>query len=128
MNYLLDTNIFLWSINDDKKLPNKIRSILNEDEHNYYISIASLWEIIIKISLDKLSLDIPLSEIIQKLRETDSIRILQIKPEHIYQLENLPFCHKDPFDRIIFIQSRFEDMRFLFTDEIFKKYESYYTD
>lgn len=126
MNYLLNTNVFLWSINDDPKLPDAIQQILQNNNNAFYLSIVSLWEMTIKIGLGKLKLDTMLPDLISDLTEMDSIRILSVSEEHIYPLEKLPFFHRDPFDRLLVTQAFLENMTFLYTDEIFKQYEDFF--
>lgn len=85
------------------------------------VSIASLWEIAIKVSVGKLDLAQPLSNIVAKLPEAD-IAILPIEPQHILEVERLAFIHRDPFDRVIIAQAIAENFEVISSDEVFPQY------
>lgn len=122
MKILLDTNTFLWAIADEPKLSKKAGNEFIDGSNSLYISIASIWEIIIKVSINKLKLPKPASVFLMKQISINRIRMLEIKQEHIYHLERLPFHHRDPFDRLIISQSLVEKMPVATADRIFKKY------
>ena len=88
------------------------------------ISIVSLWEIGIKYSLKKLSLQKPLDILFSEIYQTDFMDILELKTEHILKSVELPFYHRDPFDRLLYAQAKAENMSFLYTDKIFDKYNT----
>ena len=93
-----------------------------EDETNIlWISIASLWEIAIKVNIGKLELAEPLREILNKLPEV-GISVLAIDPQHILEVETLELIHRDPFDRIIIAQGIAEDFEIISSDDVFKAY------
>ncbi|WP_260442167.1 type II toxin-antitoxin system VapC family toxin [Microcystis aeruginosa] len=74
MTFLLDTHIFLWFVNDDPRLSNAFKDLI-EDENNFsYLSIASLWEMSIKYNLGKLRLVPSYEEFIEK--EVNESRIV----------------------------------------------------
>ena len=85
------------------------------------VSIASFWEIAIKVSIGKLILSHTLEEIIKKLKD-NKINILQIEASAILHLLNMPFHHKDPFDRLLTAQSFTENLTFLSNELLFDKY------
>lgn len=87
-----------------------------------YLSIASVWEMQIKMQLGKLDLKIPLADMIKMQQQENDLKILNITLEHIYQLQVLPFHHNDPFDRIIMAQSFLENMPIISIDGNFNKY------
>ncbi|OHD56823.1 MAG: hypothetical protein A2Y33_12705 [Spirochaetes bacterium GWF1_51_8] len=122
MNYLLDTNVFLWFIHGDQELPEKFKDLIEDPVNDIYISHASLWEIAIKYSLGKLKLKRPFSDLVPGIIEENSFSVLEIKTSHIVKIAELPYIHKDPFDRIIFAQSFVENIKMLYTDQIFDKY------
>jgi PIN domain nuclease of toxin-antitoxin system len=74
-----------------------------------FLSIASVWEMQIKHQLGKLDLDLPLNTLIDEQCVNNGLQILSIETYHIYALADLPFHHKDPFDRLILIQSKLEN-------------------
>ncbi|MFZ4815032.1 MAG: type II toxin-antitoxin system VapC family toxin [Phototrophicaceae bacterium] len=122
MDYLLDTHTFLWFVNDNDQLSATAREVIEHPDHTIYISIASLWEIAIKVSLGKLKAPLPLSDFIsQQLHEND-ITLLGITVMHLNTVANLPFHHRDPFDRLIVAQAKTEGLSILGVDAIFDAY------
>lgn len=101
-----------------KKAINSIKNI----DNICYISIASIWEMAIKLSLGKLELNLPFEKIAYILSD-NQIGVLPITLNHINKLLNLNFHHRDPFDRIIISQALSEKLTILSKDEEFKKYK-----
>jgi len=123
MNYLIDTNIVIWYLESNEKLPLEIRNIISDDKNSIFISIVSFWEIAIKHSLGRLHLPKPLNEVFAELSDKDYFTILPLNQVHILMMTTLSYIHRDPFDRLIYSQARSENIKFLFTDEIFTRYE-----
>lgn len=121
MDLLLDTHALIWFINGDNQLPNKSIEIIKNIEVRCFVSIASIWEIAIKISLRKLELNGGFDEISKILTRYD-IELLPLTFEHIQKLLELDFHHRDPFDRIIIAQGLVEKMTIITKDENFPKY------
>ena len=124
MKYLLDTNILIWLSQSNPLLPDEFKEIILSPENTSMISIVSLWEIGIKYSLKKLSLQKPLDILFSEIYQTDFMDILELKTEHILKSVELPFYHRDPFDRLLYAQAKAENMSFLYTDKIFDKYNT----
>jgi len=122
MKYLLDTHTLLWIVTNDPRLSKKAKNAYLNSENLICFSIASLWEMAIKISLKKLSIEEPLSEFIQNQIKANDIKFLNIEVPHILALENLAYHHRDPFDRLIIAQSIHEDITILSSDKIFDLY------
>jgi PIN domain nuclease of toxin-antitoxin system len=122
MNLLLDSNILIWFTLTPDRLSAKVTQFIADRENNLFISIASIWEIQIKLQIQKLTLDLPLSTLINDLQENSDIQILGITLSHIYALENLPNEHRDPFDRIMIAQAMVEEMPFVSADKVFDLY------
>jgi PIN domain nuclease of toxin-antitoxin system len=101
MRLLLDTHTVIWFLTNDANLSNSLRSAIKNSNNESYISIASIWEIGIKQSLNKLELSKNLSDLIIDI-ESSSFNILPITTRSILQLTSLHFHHRDPFDRIFF--------------------------
>lgn len=118
MKYLLDTNIFLWWLDDDKKLKPTYRQLIGEKDNVIYISIATAWEISIKHKIGKLHLKTSLQTCFKKY----NFEILQITLDHIFMLHTLPLYHRDPFDRILIAQAKVEKLTVLTADPKFTKY------
>ena len=98
MKLLIDTHIFLWMNGDTAKLSENFKMLSQSGEHDFYLSMASAWEIQIKYQLGKLSLDFHIGELINKNQSESDLQLLPIALPHISYLEKLPPHHKDPFD------------------------------
>ena len=123
MNILLDTHAFLWFVADDLRLSNKARVLIESDESQPFLSIASLWEMAIKISLGKLKLEEPFENFIPQQLALNGIGILNLSLEHTAAISTLPFHHRDPFDRLIIVQARIENMPLVSIDPAFDAYQ-----
>ncbi|TAM98511.1 MAG: type II toxin-antitoxin system VapC family toxin [Chitinophagaceae bacterium] len=121
MKLLLDTHAFIWFISGDKRLAEKAKENIKNAENRCFISIASLWEIAIKVSLKKLKLKSDFNRIIDFLVNNE-IEILPISFEHLQELLSLEFYHRDPFDRIIIAQGLIERLTIVTKDEHFADY------
>jgi PIN domain nuclease of toxin-antitoxin system len=104
MNLILDTHVFLWYLQDDPNLTPAIGNILESTENKLYLSIASLWEIAIKVGIGKLELGYSFDDLQTALGQFD-IEILPIEFPDTSQYLDLPLHHRDPFDRILVSQS-----------------------
>jgi len=122
MEYLLDTHALLWIVTDDKQLSKKVKKIFLDEQNEIFLSIASLWEIAIKVSLNRLELGLSLNEFYIRHVVGNKIRLIDIKVEHLAVLENLEFHHRDPFDRILIAQCLVEKMAIMSKDKIFSNY------
>ena len=121
MEYLLDTHTFLWFIAGSSDLSLKAKSIILNPDHKKFISIASFWEIAIKLRLEKIQLDIPFKEPKdQALR--NGFQILPILFEDTLKLSSLEYHHRDPFDRIIISQALQNEFTIISKDPEFNKY------
>ena len=125
MKLLLDTRAFLWLLNDDyEHLRGKTAKKLFLDENNMlFFSLASVWEMAIKIKLGKLNISQGLADFIPEQLATNSIQLLDIRFEHVLKTMDLPFHHRDPFDRLIIAQTFIEEMTLLSVDSIFAAYD-----
>lgn len=121
MKLLLDTHAFIWFVENDSNLPVSLRTQIEDTENEIYISIASLWEIAIKVSLGKLEMAIDLPSLIQKIEE-NGFNILPIFPEHTVYVASLPFHHRDSFDIILIAQTLTENIKILSKDRFFQDY------
>lgn len=121
MRVLIDTQAFIWFVENDKQLPAKIKKELEDSDNMIIISIASLWEMTIKITLDKLHLGCDIEEMIDKVYR-NGFEILPILPEHIVKLSTLEYFHRDPFDRIIISQGLSENLAIVSSDKVFDDY------
>lgn len=123
MALLLDTHTFIWFINGDSSLPEKVVNKIKNIDNQCYLSIASIWEIAIKLKLNKLSLLADFDRISDFLDE-NQIEVLPITFSHIQSLNQLEFHHRDPFDRIIIAQGISEELTILTKDHNFNLYKA----
>ena len=121
MRFILDTHILIWFLEGNRSLSSSRRQIISQSKNDVFVSIASLWEMAIKISLSKLTLSQSLDDVIKQIAAED-IEILPITAEHTLQVSILPFHHRDPFDRIIIVQSRVENLPLMTNDNDFGGY------
>tara|TARA_B100000745_G_C20105037_1_gene378120 strand:+ start:750 stop:1145 length:396 start_codon:yes stop_codon:yes gene_type:complete len=105
MNLLLDTHAFIWFDEQPDKLSQPAIDALMNENNQLYLSIASVWEMQIKIQLEKLQLKGPLKRLVDSHRKVNGLKLLPISVDDVYQQGLLPFHHKDPFDRIIISQA-----------------------
>lgn len=122
MKYIIDTHTLLWIVTDDTKLSKKAKNIYLNSKNYIFFSIISIWEMAIKISLKKLSIDLSLQDFIKKHIKGNDIRILNIELQHILLLENLHYHHRDPFDRLIISQAIKENIPIISSDKLFDSY------
>ena len=123
MKILLDTHIFLWLLSGDGRLSGPAKTIFLNEENEIYFSVASLWEIGIKISLGRLKLADNWKEVIEDEMAVNLIKLLQISKRHCYKLVDLPFHHRDPFDRMLIAQAMVEELSILSCDGQFCAYD-----
>lgn len=121
MAYLLDTHALIWFLEGDERLPVTARNIICDDNADIYVSIVSLWEMAIKISLGKLTLSQSLKQVIDTL-ERQSISLLSVEPAHVLAVLTLPFEHRDPFDRLLVSQALVDGMKFISNEALFLRY------
>ena len=124
MRTLIDTHIFIWFSQNSSQLSRSAHDLLKNPAHEIFLSMASIWEIQIKLDIQKLALPLPLVDLIALQRQTNNLQILPIEPRHIYGLSDLPMHHRDPFDRLLIAQSNAEAMPLLSADAIFDRYDA----
>jgi PIN domain nuclease of toxin-antitoxin system len=121
MNLLLDTHALIWFTEGNDKLTLIAKKQIEDENNNKAISIASLWEIVIKASRTKLGIEKSFVEINQFLL-VNNIDVLDIKVSHLDTLLELPNHHGDPFDRLIISQAITENLIVISADRHFKAY------
>lgn len=120
MRLLLDTHIYLWFVHDNPKLGKRAR-IMIRDADEVFVSSASIWEIVIKASLGKLSANVAALSAFVK---DSGFSELSIRLAHAVRVRTLPLFHRDPFDRILIAQAIFESLQLLTSDRNLEKYSS----
>jgi PIN domain nuclease of toxin-antitoxin system len=122
MKLLLDTHIFIWWADEPEKLSPAALFALEDEANELILSVASVWEMQIKIQLGKLKLSLPLKELVKTQQETNNLTISPVALTHVLALDALPLHHKDPFDRLLIAQSIEEDLTLVSADSQFSAY------
>jgi len=122
MKLLLDTHAFIWLNNDVSKISDRVIEMTQSGQHEFFLSMASAWEMQIKFQLGKLDLAIPVKKLIETNINKNHIYLLPITLADIAQLGKLPPHHKDPFDRMIIAQAMIEDFTIVSIDGVFADY------
>lgn len=122
MRILLDTHTFLWFLEGSSRLSATARGLIEESSNQPFLSVASLWEMAIKISLGKLKLERPFDSLIPEQLELNGIELLGINLSHAAAVITLPFHHRDPFDRLLIAQAVVENMPLVGADSLFDAY------
>ena len=122
MKLLLDTDTFIWWDSEPARLSVQALTLCQSTENILMFSVASAWEMQIKLQLGKPKLSLPLKDIIESQQQTNQIEVLPITMSHIFALENLPAHHKDPFDRLLIAQAIAEDAVLITGDKLFAEY------
>jgi len=123
MKLLLDSHIFLWWAGQSVHLSVAHRAACEDGANTILLSIASIWEMQIKVQLGKLQLTRPLPEPIARQEANNALQLLSISPAHIFALGQLPPHHRDPFDRLLIAQAITEEALILSIDDIFRRYD-----
>lgn len=119
MRILLDSHVVIWLINEPEKLIEDIIETIVDGKNEIFCSLASIWEIAIKLSIGRITID--LDAFLETLKE-NNILLLSIDEKHILKTKSLPLLHKDPFDRMIVAQAIVENLYLFTRDKILKEY------
>ena len=104
---LLDSHAFLWALDDNDQLGANVRAAL-QSGREACLSSATVWELGIKAEIGRLSLPVPLRELVRRAVVDGGVRVLDVTPEHALRASELPMLHKDPFDRMLIAQAMTE--------------------
>lgn len=116
MNFLLDTHSFLWAVWDDPKLSRAAKALILNPDTEIYLSLASVWEIAIKVGIGKLSLARPVEAFIPLHLAGLGIDLLHPTLEDVLRVASLPLHHREPFDRLLISQSLTQGMPMISAD------------
>ena len=119
MRLLLDTHALLWAVAAPNLLPAPIRQALQAAENDVYASMASAWEIGIKVGVGKLGFDVASLE--ETLVRT-GVQTLAVGLDHVAKVADLPHHHRDPFDRMLVAQAMCESMTLVSRDRALGRY------
>jgi len=121
MKYLLDTHVVLWAAENSPLLSDKVKAVILDENAEKFVSIASAWEIAIKLGTQKLHLDGGLPEFFRMI-DCNGFITLSVEREYLQLITQLPDFHKDPFDRLIVATAITENMTLVTVDENIQKY------
>ena len=106
MNLILDTHTFLWQSAVPEKLSKAALRAMEDPDADLWVSVASLWEIGILVSLKRIDLNVTLQKLVEQSIRDAGIQLMPIEPNHLDHLILMPFFHRDPFDRLIIAQAK----------------------
>jgi PIN domain nuclease of toxin-antitoxin system len=118
---LLDTQAFIWWDSDPAQLSPTALAALGDPAHEAFLSVVCVWEMAIKAQLGKLTLRLPLAEIVAQ-QQANGLQVLGVSLAHVLGVESLPQSHKDPFDRLLAAQAIAEGMELVSSDAVFAHY------
>ena len=124
MKLLLDSNVLLWSIFDRKRLSSKVRKLIDDDAHEIFVSVASVWELSIKVAKGKLGMPGGSIRYVMEQIERTGATVLPLADRYILRVERLPHHHGDPFDRMIVAQALEEGCAILSSDAALAAYDA----
>jgi PIN domain nuclease of toxin-antitoxin system len=122
VNLLLDAHALLWFLNDDPQLVANAKAIIEDPTNCKLVSIATCWEISIKVGLKKLDLGEPATTFLPRELSTNKFQLLAIDLAHATFVETLPPHHKDPFDRLLVAQALIEKLAVVSIDAVLDQY------
>lgn len=121
MRVLLDTHTFLWWVSDDPQLTPRARRTI-ADASQVFLSIASCWEMAIKVSIGKLDLPKRVEHFVPEQLAANNLELLNVDLSDVARVETLPFHHRDPFDRLLAAQALNDDLTVVSRDAVFRQY------
>ncbi|MGA9159858.1 MAG: type II toxin-antitoxin system VapC family toxin [Actinomycetota bacterium] len=122
MRVLLDSHAFLWAATDDERLPPAVAELIEDAAIRVFISVATTWELTLKVMSGKLRLPSPPAEHFAEHVERFRSELLPIHQRHVSALPELPAIHGDPFDRMLVAQALVEDLDLVTGDERIRRY------
>jgi PIN domain nuclease of toxin-antitoxin system len=121
MELLLDTHTVIWFSENNGNLSDKAKYLISDTTNNCFVSIVSIWEMAIKIRINKLKLEINLTDFVDELKQRGFV-FLPINIAHTILVSELDLHHNDPFDRLLISQSIIEKKQIISRDNIFDNY------
>jgi PIN domain nuclease of toxin-antitoxin system len=122
MKLLLDTHSFLWFVQGDPRLSATARRLAEDPVNDRFLSVASVWEMGIKMSVGKLRLESAIETFIPQQLQVNGMGLLSITVDHVAAIILLPFHHRDPFDRLLVAQAQAEQMALVSGDSALDAY------
>ena len=118
MRLLLDSHAYIWAVTQPSELSATARQAIEDWENQRFVSVASLWEMTVKLSVGKLSLPPNYMDGVDHLGAT----LMPITAPHLKQVQSLPLHHRDPFDRMMIAQALEENLTIVTRDRAFRAY------
>ena len=120
---IVDTHAFLWWGLTPEKLSRRAAAALAAPDRRLVWSVASTWELAIKVKAGKISLGVPLSEFLDDRLGSQGVEVLPVEQRHAIRVASLPLHHRDPFDRLLVAQAQIEDVPILSIDTELRAYD-----
>jgi PIN domain nuclease of toxin-antitoxin system len=120
---LLDTHCWLWWFAQPERLSEEAIAHIVDETNEVWFSVASIWEMGIKVALGKLPLPEQIDRYVASRMVQLGTRSLEITASHALKASALPLHHRDPFDRMLIAQAQLQDMTLVSADEVFRQYE-----
>ncbi len=121
MRLLLDTHVFLWTLDDSPRMPRRARELITAAGNECFVSAVSFWEIAVKAALRRPDFRVEPARLIDAARAS-GLRLLAFLPEHAVRVARLPRHHSDPFDRALIAQALVEPLTLLTHDSLLARY------
>ncbi len=122
MKFILDTHAFIWMDTDPTKVSPRVVQVLNDTNNEIHLSVASVWEMVIKSQTGKLVLSDAIDKIIAEQMKRNPLQLLPVGLPHVLAIQTLPSIHKDPFDRLLVAQAMIENAILLSADPLIRQY------
>lgn len=122
MKLLLDTHALLWHFAGSASLSERARVAIEHVDAEVFASVASLWEIAIKLNAGKLALSYPFAALHAELLPKHGFQLLAILPRHLDLVASLPRHHRDPFDHLLVARALVENIEIVSNDSALDSY------
>ena len=122
MKLLLDTHTLIWAVDQPSLLGPQAKSALEDLANSLLLSAATIWEIAIKVGVNKLTLSLPYRQWMTRAMNDLGVTILPVTVEYAGVQATLPFHHRDPFDRLLIAQALVENIPLVSNDALFEQY------
>jgi PIN domain nuclease of toxin-antitoxin system len=123
VSILIDTHVLLWAAGIEGRLSASASHLLEDPDLPIFLSAASAWEIAIKWSKGKLDLPAKPADVVKNIISRAGLSQLAVSMDDALRVAELPFHHKDPFDRLLIAQARAHGLRLMTADPIMEKYD-----
>jgi PIN domain nuclease of toxin-antitoxin system len=123
VSFLLDTHILFWLLVGSRHLSRDVQATLASRQNSVFLSVASTWEIAIKVGLGKLDLPSDLQSWLPTEIDAAGLKLLPIHLSHTLRVAALPHHHRDPFDRLIIAQAMAQNLTIVTADRVFDLYD-----